>query len=111
MKACHIVTITSHTGMKLEEEKMDESLKPIWGLDQNKEIFSLWYEITYLRILLNHIVQSNPSLSHCLNADTLSAAKRMAQREICVKFPLVKLDFKDPEIVEEVLPEASGDAH
>lgn len=75
---------------------MDEILDAMIGLDKKNEIFNLWYEVTFLRIVLNHIVASNTSLAECLSEGIMDGCKAAAQQVVKERFPLAQIDFSEP---------------
>ncbi len=72
---------------------MDETLDQMLGIDKNKEIFSLWYEVTYLRMLLNHIMVENPEIGKCLTKECLDVARLQAEEIVKKKFPACIIQF------------------
>ncbi len=75
---------------------MDDILDMMIGIDKKNEIFNLWYEVTFLRIVLNHIVASNPSLAECLSEGIMDGCKAAAQEVVKERFPLAQIDFSEP---------------
>lgn len=75
---------------------MDDIMDMMIGIDKKNEIFNLWYEVTFLRLVLNHIVVCNPSLAECLSEGIMDGCKAAAQDVVKERFPLAKIDFSEP---------------
>lgn len=75
---------------KLERKKMNDMIDELIGFDSKKQIFDLWYEVTFLRFVLIQILESNPNLN--TNID-IEKCRKDAQEVIINKFPLFKIDF------------------
>ena len=74
---------------------MDDIRNMLLGVDTTNEIFNLWYEVTYLRILLGHVVANAEGVS--LNENILIGARIAAQSEVMRKFPMCTITFPDSE--------------
>ena len=75
---------------------MDDTLDMLMGVDKKKEIFDLWYEITFLRMVMNKILEFNPEL-HCkLNEEVYEEIRKRSQDIVKSRFPDVKIDFSLP---------------
>lgn len=70
-----------------EDKFVKDSIDGLIKMSNNKEIFNLWYELTYLRMLINHILTKNPEIGKCINEIAILEAKSMAQLEVKSKFP------------------------
>lgn len=81
---------------------MNDIIDLLSGLDKKKEIFDLWYEVHYLRVLLSHIVSTTPSLMECVNEGIMEGCKAVAQEEVKKRFPNFGLSFPTPEEIEEL---------
>lgn len=75
---------------------MNDIMDAMIGVDKKNEIFNLWYEVTFLRLVLNHIVASNTNLAECLSEGLLDGCKAAAQDVVKEKFPLAQIDFSEP---------------
>ncbi len=69
------------------EKQVQDAINGLIQLSNNKEIFNLWYEITFLRMLINHILTHNHSIAQCIDNDAIENARLMAQIEVQSKFP------------------------
>lgn len=78
---------------------MNDIFDEILGVDKKKEIFNLHYEINYLRILFNHVLKNNPTISSCVDIEAIDNARKQAQEIVKGMFPLCNIDFpnEDPE--------------
>lgn len=75
---------------------MDDILDMLMGVDKKKEIFDLWYEITFLRMVMNKILEFNPEL-HCkLDEEVYDEIRKRSQDIVKSRFPDVKIDFSLP---------------
>lgn len=86
---------------------MHDMLDRLIGLDKKNEIFNLWYEVTYLRFLLVHVLQENPEVGKCITEESIQKARKDAQETVQARFPLCKIEFTEPvkDISEEVTDE------
>lgn len=75
---------------------MDDMMDFMMGVDKKNEIFNLWYEVTFLRLVVNHVLVSNPSLAECLSEEAMAACKFNAQQIVQERFPVIKIDFSEP---------------
>lgn len=71
---------------------MDNIVDAMMGLDKRKEIFNLWYEVTYLRLVVSQIIPTEGA-SH-LNLEKI---RKDAQEIVQKRFPEVGITFKDPD--------------
>jgi hypothetical protein len=65
------------------------------GIDPNKQVIDLWYEVTYIRILISKILDSNPEIAKCIGLDEIIESKFQAQQIVQTKFPKCKIDFEE----------------
>ena len=75
---------------------MDDILDMLMGVDKKGEIFTLWYEITFLRMVVNKIMQLNPDLHKEMTEEVYESARNEAQDIVRGRFPNCKLDFTKP---------------
>lgn len=68
----------------------------LMGVDSTNEIFTLWYEITFIRAVLNEIMAKNPSLHINMTEEVYDKCRLFAQNVVKEKFPLAGLDFSEP---------------
>lgn len=80
---------------------MDDILDRLMGVDKKKEIFDLWYEITFLRLVLNEIFILNPSLHEKMDQEKYECCRKNAQKFVSDRFPECKIKFSDPKTPEE----------
>lgn len=78
---------------------IEDALSQMMGFDKNKEIFNLWYEVTYLRILLGYVVANAEGVS--LNENILTGARIAAQTEVTRRFPMCTITFPDSNSEEK----------
>lgn len=74
--------------------EIDDALSHLMGIDKNHEIFTLWYEVTYLRILLGYVVASEGITLH---DNILQGARATAQSEVMRRFPMSTITFPESE--------------
>lgn len=63
-------------------------------LDKENEIFTLWYEVTYLRYLIAHFIGQNQELSKHANQEVFDKCKEKAQKFVNARFPNCDITFK-----------------
>lgn len=80
---------------------MDDVLDLIMGIDKKNEIINLWYEVSYVRLLLTEIVKQSPELAKCLTEEMIAKTRLDAQDIVKARFPLMKVEFLTPEQAEE----------
>lgn len=85
---------------------MDDFIKNIvMGIDTNNEIFTLWYEVTYLRMIISVLINKNIENKNIipLNDEEIENLRKEAQKLIQNRFPEYKIKFCKPEekITEE----------
>jgi len=77
---------------------MDDIMdRVLFGFDKKNEIFNLWYEVHFLRIVLNRILQLNPTLHENFKQEDQDAARILAQELVNKRFPHMKINFNKPE--------------
>ena len=69
---------------------MDDILDVLMGIDKRKQIFDLWYEVTFLRLILIQIIEPNPEMTKHLD---IEKCRKDAQEVVRKKFPHAKIDF------------------
>lgn len=74
---------------------MDDSLDMLLGLDKRNEIFSIWYEVIFLRLCINHLIDQNALK---ITQEVIDDSLKKAQDEVRNKFPKILIDFKKPEV-------------
>jgi hypothetical protein len=73
---------------------MDDIMdKMFFGFDKKNEIFNLWYEINFLRLILNKILALNPSLVEKFDEECILAAREQAREIVTKRFPHCKITF------------------
>lgn len=69
---------------------MNELNALLSGIDPTSEIFTLWYEVTFIRKCLNEtLIQNGLNLS----PGTIDQCRLAAQSEVQNRFPTCKLNF------------------
>jgi hypothetical protein len=66
---------------------MDDILDILNGFDKRKEILCLWYEVTYLRLIMGKIITKE--IAKNMNFEEI---KSEARAELSKKFPFVKFE-------------------
>ena len=62
----------------------------LMGFDPLKQIFDLWYEVSYLRAMISYALQDKE-----IPASVIEDAKKYAKSEMNRKFPKVNLEYMD----------------
>lgn len=78
---------------------MDESIRNMMmGVDTASEIFTLWYEVTYLRLIVSVFLSKNSEDGKLipLNEEEFEYVRKEAQVMVQNRFPVCKLDFAQP---------------
>lgn len=76
---------------------INDMMKMMLGLDEKSEIFNLWYEITYLRMFLSHILSINPILVENIEDEVFDECRKDAQTFVKNRFPNFNIDFERSE--------------
>jgi hypothetical protein len=66
------------------------------GVNPTNEIFNLWYEVTFLRILLTHVMHKNPEVGACIDEESINACRKEAQDWVQERFPVCEIQFSLP---------------
>jgi hypothetical protein len=81
----------------IRRDNMSDELKSrVLNVDTVKEMFDLWYEVTFLRFLMTEIVNHNESLGKFLDQDTFENCRRKAQVFLKDKFK-IDLEYQNPK--------------
>jgi hypothetical protein len=72
---------------------MNDMIDKLLGIDQRNEIFNLWYEVTFLRLILDHLVQNNSNLRSNCTPQLIDTAKEEAQKIVQKRFPMIEIKF------------------
>ena len=75
---------------------MDDILDALVGLDKKNEIFNLWYEVTFLRMIVSHMVAQSIYLQEVMTPQVIEECREHAQKIVRERFPLIKIDFSQP---------------
>ena len=75
---------------------MDDIVDMLMEVDKRGEIFTLWYEVTFLRMVVNKILEFNPSLHEKMTEEAYDEARKLAQEHVKSRFPQYNLDFSKP---------------
>lgn len=75
---------------------MKDALEVFAGLDKTNEIFMLWYEVTYLRLVLGKLLNVGEHPKETI--DSLIETSRVEAEEFVAKrFPSFKIKFSPPK--------------
>lgn len=82
---------------------MDDIMDMLSGIDKKNEIFNLWYEITFLRLVFSYIVGHSKEMQALLTTDVIDECRKQAQDVVKERFPLLTIDFTEPspEMIEK----------
>ena len=72
---------------------MDNVVDMIMRIDKRKEILTLWYEVTYLRMIISQIVP--PEVILTLDLEKI---KNDAQEMVRKRFPEAELSFSERKL-------------
>lgn len=75
---------------------MEDILDALMGIDNKNEIFCLWYEITFLRMVMNKIMEFNPELHTKMSEEVYEEVRKRSQDIVKSRFPNVGIDFSLP---------------
>ena len=75
---------------------MEDIMDMLSGVDKKNEIFNLWYEVTFLRLILSFLVSKSEYLKSELTMDVLDECRKEAQNIVKERFPLLTIDFTEP---------------
>ncbi len=73
----------------------NEFLDAILGVDKKNEIFNLWYEVIYLRNILNMMIMANPSLMDGVKKANIESCRIDAQLQVVKRFPNCNIGFDE----------------
>jgi hypothetical protein len=79
---------------------MDDIMDRLIGVDKKNEIFNLWYEINFLRLVLNEILVLNPTLHENLTDEIITKAREQSREIVTKRFPHCKITFNEEPIDE-----------
>lgn len=71
-----------------------EAMSQMMGIDKNNEIFNLWYELTYLRMIVGIIAERSDTLP--ITKDEISKCRERAQELVRKRFPKCEIGFTSP---------------
>lgn len=75
---------------------MKDALEVFAGLDKTNEIFMIWYEVTYLRLVLGKLMNVGQHPKEMV--DSIIENSRTEAEEFVVKrFPSFKIKFSPPK--------------
>ena len=72
---------------------MEDKMDMLFGVDKKNEIFNLWYEINFIRLVLNEILILKPYLKENLKEESFTRARAMAREIVTKRFPHFKINF------------------
>lgn len=72
---------------------MEDILDGLLGFNKKKEIIDLWYEVTFVRFILNNIMIENPEVAKCITKEMLDKTRLDAQEHVKNKFPYMGILF------------------
>lgn len=75
---------------------MNDIMDLLSGVDKKNEIFNLWYEVTFLRLILNHVIMQIPGIDSTITDEIINQCRQYAQNVVQEKFPAIKIDFSEP---------------
>ena len=80
---------------------MDDILDILQGVDKKNEIFNLWYEVTFLRLIVSHMVAQSLYLQEVMTPAVIDDCRKHAQKIVQDRFPAIKIDFSLPKAMSE----------
>jgi hypothetical protein len=76
---------------------VDDILDMLSGIDKKNEIFTLWYEVTFLRIIISHLLDQSLYLQEVMTPEVIEECRKHAQKIVKERFPLQNIDFSLPK--------------
>ena len=70
-----------------------EGLDLMMGFENKKEVFNLWFEVTFLRLCVNRILELNPQLKENLTQECYDKSRQEAMEIVQKRFPNFKIEF------------------
>lgn len=88
---------------------VNSDLKKIEGftMNQMQEILYLWFEITFERKVMNHILSYHPSIKECITQKAVDVLRKEAQDFVSERFPTLGVKFTQNVEQKEVIPEGT----
>jgi len=77
---------------------MEDIMDMLSGVDKKNEIFNLWYEITFVRLVFSYIVGHSKEMQDLLTTDVIDECRKQAQDIVKERFPLLTIDFTEPSL-------------
>lgn len=85
----------------IEGIDMQDEIDMLMGIDKRKEIFDLWYEVSFLRHLMTLVASQIPESSKYMTDEIFELARNSAQAEVRHKFPSCMIEFTKPSVRKE----------
>jgi hypothetical protein len=76
-----------------QSDNVDDVKVAVMRLDTPKEIFDLWYELSYMRVILSTLLKENPDLIKNWGKDTVESCRKIAQDLVKERFPKANLEY------------------
>ena len=82
-------------GEAIRRSEMSGELQArVLNVDLTKEMFDLWYEVTFLRFLMTDMINQNEHMAKHIDAETFDKCRKQAQLFLKDKF---KIDLEYPK--------------
>ncbi len=75
---------------------MDDIKNMLLGVDTTNEIFNLWYEVTFLRMILSNMVSHSLYLQEVMTPELIDECRKQSQDIVQARFPVCKISFSPP---------------
>lgn len=85
---------------------MSELLNQLRMIDPTKEMINLWYEVNFIRNIVQTIMDKNNLTMIQLTQENVENAREVAQKAVQSRFPLLKIKFEGTSTEETVKNEA-----
>lgn len=80
---------------------MDDIIDGLMGVDKRVEIFTLWYEITFLRMVLNKVLEFNTELHTKMTEEVYEEVRKRSKDIVKSRFPNIGIDFSKPRVINQ----------
>lgn len=77
--------------------ELNQTMARICGLDTVNEVINLWFEVTYLRILISEILINNEQVINSISPEIFEKCRERSKEFLLDKFPMMGIKFNDKE--------------
>jgi hypothetical protein len=80
---------------------LNDMMARLVGVDHTNEIFNIWYELTFLRVIYSKFLEQNPAFLEKMSPEILDQCRNESKRIVQMKFPKVPLQFNSPKEIHK----------